>query len=59
MSAIQLRQFISSGIEGLTAEQLKAVADFVLFVRLRARQADALQPDVFEEMLRRELAELS
>lgn len=60
METSQLRQIISSGIEGLPAESLKEIADFVVFVRLRSSK-----PLVFEKQddlameLSRELALLN
>lgn len=60
METSQLRHIISSGIEGLPAESLKEIADFVVFVRLRSSK-----PLVFEKQddlnleLSRELALLN
>ena len=59
MDTVQLRYIISNGIKGLPLEYLKEVADFVIFIRLRALQPHAFQQDDFEEMLHRELLLLS
>jgi hypothetical protein len=60
MTAPNYDQLIMQGIKGLPSEALVEIADFVYFVRKRVMlQGQALDPEVYQTVLRQELAELN
>ncbi len=59
MTVETYQQLIREGLEGLPAELLAEIADFVFFVRRRALQPEAFQEEMQAALLATELRQWS